>query len=65
MGVSVTPFFSIYHNNFEKDISLINELVKTLRCYLKNNKQAEIHLFVFHGGSRDSDVGLLNYYKRD
>lgn len=64
IGLSVTPFFSIYHNNFEKDIMLVDKIANILEYCLENEKQTEIHLFIFHGGSRNSDIWITKLLQK-
>lgn len=63
VGVSVTPFFSIYYNHPEHDMRMINEIAKTLSEYLKRSDKSEIRLYVFHGESKDDDVKLTRILK--
>jgi polysaccharide pyruvyl transferase WcaK-like protein len=56
LGISILPFFEIYHNNKEKDRILVNEIAKGLNDWLNKNEHNFIHLFVFKGESRTNDV---------
>lgn len=56
LGVSILPFFEIYHYNKEEDCKFIDELCKSLNQWLKRNEHSKIYLFVFKGKSRSDDV---------
>lgn len=56
LGISVTPVFDIYHGSKEKDLLLIDEISKHVNYWLEEEQNSEVHLFVFHGGSKDNDI---------
>lgn len=56
LGISILPFFEIYHNNKEKDCIFVNEIAKGLNEWLKKSEHSFVHLFVFKGKSRADDV---------
>ena len=56
LGVSILPFFEIYHGNKKKDRLFIHEIAKGLNQWLKRDPKSLIHLFVFKGKSKADDV---------
>ena len=58
LGISVTPVFEFYYGFKERDVILISEISKYVNDWLKHNQQGEVHLFVFHGQSKDDDILL-------
>jgi len=56
LGISILPFFEIYHGNSEKDCMFIREIAKGLNQWLKRDFQSLIYLFVFKGKSENDDV---------
>lgn len=58
LGISITPVFELYYGSKEKDLALITEISRHLNKWLKKESQAEVRLFIFHGGLRDSDTSI-------
>lgn len=56
LGISILPFFEIYHSDKEKDILFVHEIAKGLNQWLKRDRQSLIYLFVFKGKSIADDV---------
>ena len=56
LGVSILPFFEIYHGDKEKDRLFVHEIAKGLNQWLKRDHQSLIYLFVFKGKSKADDV---------
>ena len=55
LGVSVTPIYEIYFSENYKDLILLDEISKSLNAWLDKTPAGEVHLFVFHGGTHNSD----------
>lgn len=65
LGVSVTPVFTNYYKDYYKDVLIIEKIAKELNMCLRENKKIEIHLFIFHGKSKDDDVFITEMlYKK-
>ena len=56
LGISILPFFEIYHGDKEKDCLFVHEIAKGLNQWLKREHQSMIYLFVFKGKSKPDDV---------
>ena len=56
LGISILPFFEIYHSDKEKDILFVHEIAKGLNQWLKRDRKSLIYLFVFKGKSIADDV---------
>lgn len=56
LGISILPFFEIYHGDKEKDRLFVHEIAKGLNHWLKRNHRNMIYLFVFKGKSKADDV---------
>ena len=56
LGISILPFFEIYHSDKEKDILFVHEIAKGLNQWLERDCQSLIYLFVFKGKSIADDV---------
>ena len=65
LGVSILPFFEIYHHDKEKDILLIHEIAKGLNRWLKRDCQSMIYLFVFKGKSKADDVLITEMLQKE
>lgn len=62
LGMSILPFFEIYHDQPEKDILMINEIEKSLKGWLRDEMNV-IYLFTFKGSSKEDDVKITNMLK--
>jgi polysaccharide pyruvyl transferase CsaB len=58
LGMSILPFFSIYHNDPERDMLMVDEIVKALKKWLSTDKKNLIYLFTFKGKSKEDDVQI-------
>lgn len=58
LGVSILPFFSIYHNNPEKDMLMVNEIANALKKWILADKKNVIYIFTFKGRSKEDDVQI-------
>ncbi|WP_176720268.1 MULTISPECIES: polysaccharide pyruvyl transferase family protein [Methanobacterium] len=58
LGMSILPFFSIYHNDPEKDMLMVYEIAKALKKWFLKDKGNIIYLFTFKGKSKDDDVEI-------
>lgn len=56
LGISILPFFEIYHADKEKDFLFVHEIAKGLNQWLERDCQSLIYLFVFKGKSIADDV---------
>jgi polysaccharide pyruvyl transferase WcaK-like protein len=56
LGISILPFFEIYHSDKEKDRLFVHEIAKGLNQWLKRDRKSLIYLFVFKGKSIADDV---------
>jgi len=63
LGVSLLPFHEIYYNNPQKDDHLLNEIYKSLKRVLEENKNLKIKLFAFRSGNKHSDEEILGKLK--
>lgn len=52
LGISILPFFEIYHNNKEKDLEFINEISKMINQWLKLDSKNYVYLFIFNGNKK-------------
>ncbi len=58
LGISILPFFSIYHNDPTKDMLMVNEIANALKKWLSTDKKNMIYLFIFKGKSKEDDVQI-------
>lgn len=65
LGISIMPFFEIYLNDKNKDLILIKELAKALKCWLDLDPKNKIQLFTFKGKSIDDDCEITNRLKEE
>ena len=56
LGISILPFFEIYHANKTKDLLFIHKIAKGLNQWLKRDSQSTVYLFIFKGKSKADDV---------
>lgn len=63
IGVSILPFFEIYHNNKEKDLLFVGKIADALNCWLKEDPRAMVRLFAFKGKSKEDDVAITAILK--
>ena len=64
LGISILPFFGIYHGDKEKDRLFVHEIAKGLNQWLKQDCQNMIYLFVFTGQSKATDVFITEMLKK-
>lgn len=64
LGISILPFFEIYHDDAEKDRLFVNEIAKGLNQWLKKEHQSLIYLFVFKGKSKADDVLITEMLRK-
>lgn len=64
LGVSILPFFEIYHDDKEKDHSFVDGIAKGLNQWLKRDCQGMIHLFMFKGESKADDVAITDLLRK-
>ena len=64
LGISILPFFEIYHGDKEKDRLFIHEIAKGLNQWLKRDVQSLIYLFVFKGKSKADDVLITELLRK-
>lgn len=64
LGVSILPFFEIYHGDTKKDRLFVNEIAKGLNYWLKKDPHNLIHLFVFKGKSKADDVLITEMLRK-
>ncbi len=66
LGVSILPFFQIYHHDLEKDQLFIGQFVKGLNKWLDSQEYNLIYLFIFSKSKADDTyitIQLLNKLK--
>ena len=56
LGISILPFFEMYHSDKEKDLLFVHEIAKGLNQWLKRDPQTQVYLFVFKDKLKYSDV---------
>jgi polysaccharide pyruvyl transferase WcaK-like protein len=56
LGISILPFFEMYHSDKEKDLLFVHEIAKGLNQWLKRDSQSMIYLFVFKDKLKYNDV---------
>ena len=61
LGMSILPFFSIYYNDPERDVLMVDEITKALKKWLLNDKRNIIYLFTFKGESKEDDVQITKF----
>lgn len=64
LGISILPFFEIYHDDKEKDRLFVHEIAKGLNQWLKEEHQSLIYLFVFKGKSKADDVLITEMLRK-
>ena len=64
LGISILPFFEIYHGDKEKDRLFIHEIATGLNQWLKRDVQSLIYLFVFKGKSKADDVLITEMLRK-
>ena len=64
LGISILPFFEIYHGDKKKDRLFVNEIAKGLNQWLKQDCQNMIYLFVFTGKSKATDVFITEMLQK-
>jgi N-acetylglucosaminyldiphosphoundecaprenol N-acetyl-beta-D-mannosaminyltransferase len=64
LGISILPFFEIYHDDKEKDFLFVHEIAKGLNLWLKRDCQSLIYLFVFKGKSGADDVIITEMLRK-
>lgn len=62
LGLSILPFFEIYHDAPEKDTLMINKMEHSLEGWLKDEKNI-LCLFTFKGSSKEDDVKITRILK--
>lgn len=63
LGVSILPFFELYHGKKEKDLLFIDEMAYILTNWVKSNNKNRISLFVFNGSLRTNDFEITKLLK--
>lgn len=58
IGISITPVHKIYYGQSEHDAVFTKKLAISLNKWLSDDLNRELHLFVFHGASKDDDVQI-------
>ncbi len=58
LGMSILPFFSIYYNDPERDMLMVDEIAKALKKWILADKKNIIYLFTFKGKSKEDDVQI-------
>ena len=64
LGISILPFFEIYHGDKEKDRLFVHEIAKGLNQWLKRDPRNRIYLFVFKGKSKADDVLITEMLRK-
>ncbi|WP_060537787.1 polysaccharide pyruvyl transferase family protein [Methanobacterium formicicum] len=64
IGMSILPFYEIYHSSPSLDNKLINEFSTTLNEFLAVNSDYKLYLFIFKGKSRSDDYDITQALKR-
>ena len=64
LGISILPFFEIYHGDKEKNRLFVHEIAKGLNQWLKRDCQSLIYLFVFKGKSKADDVLITEMLRK-
>jgi polysaccharide pyruvyl transferase WcaK-like protein len=65
LGISILPFFEIYHDDKEKDRLFVHEIAKGLNQWLKRDRQSRIYLFVFKGKSKADDILITEMLQKE
>lgn len=63
VGISILPFYEIYHGKKYLDRLLVEKIANTLNEWLKEDSKNKIRLFVFKGESRSDDLKITQYLK--
>ena len=58
LGICITPIFTIYYGDKERDLAIINEIARSVNQQLTAIPQLWIYLFIFKDGPKDSDVWI-------
>lgn len=64
LGVSILPFFDIYYSDKKRDYLLIHAIGNGLNLWLEEDKNNEVQLFIFNGGSFRDDVEITELLGR-
>jgi polysaccharide pyruvyl transferase WcaK-like protein len=64
LGISILPFFEIYHGDKEKDILFVHKIAKGLNQWLRKDHHSLIYLFVFKGKSKADDVIITEMLRK-
>jgi len=63
LGLSVLPFYEIYHNRRDLDNLMIGEIANKIDNWLQRDSRNKLHLFVFKGKSRADDYEISHMLK--
>lgn len=59
IGISVTPVFEFYYGSKDRDTLLIEEISKNIGIWLREERNLEVKLFIFHGKSlKEDDISI-------
>ena len=64
LGISILPFFEIYHGDQKKGRLFVHEIANGLNQWLKREHQSQIYLFVFKGKSKADDVLITEMLRK-
>jgi polysaccharide pyruvyl transferase WcaK-like protein len=63
LGISLLPFYEIYHDKKELDQLVVKKIAASLNKWLKNSSKNKIRLFIFKGESRSDDLAITQFLK--
>lgn len=63
MGVSILPFYEIYHNKKDLDNFIVEDIANKIDGWLQKDSCNRLHLFIFKGKSRSDDYEIINMFK--
>ena len=65
LGLSLLPFYEVFHNDASHDLSLRRHFADSIRACLSIYDDLTIRLFVFKGPDKDHDEGFLQSLCRE